>query len=689
MSSSIQASNEVAQSGRQRESLASIPAPKAAKKVLIIFGTRPEVIKLAPVIRQLERFTDCFATVNVASSQHTDLLHPLVRLFGVRIDHDLHVMEPNQTPNLVCGRVLLSLDAVITTERPDLILLQGDTTTALAAALAGFHRQIPIAHVEAGLRSGNSQSPYPEEMNRRLISRLATYHFAATTANRETLISEGVPKETVFVTGNPVVDALQSVLQHHTISPQVQRLLDATAEMKRIVLTTHRREAFGEKLLQNLCALRSFVEDRKDVALLFPVHPNPQVMQPAFGVLGGHPRIHLFEPLEYPDFIELLSHSWLIVSDSGGVQEEAPTLGKPLLVLRENTERNEALRSGVARLVGGSSEKLTALLEEVYCDGSWIDQVKTMKNPFGQGDSARQIVEKLALVLGLTLSPSLSSNPSTPTLGPTPAEQGAFKIPITVVVPCFNEEAALPQLRSMLNSMVESLSDRYRIDLLFVDDGSNDNTWKLLQEYFGSMANCTLLRQKLNLGIAASILEGIRHAKTEVVCSIDCDCTYDPRDLANLIPRLSADVDMVTGSPYHTRGKVLHVPAWRLSFSKVASLLYRCVLRQKLATYTSCFRVYRRSAVMNLQLREGGYPGIAEMLGRLDLQRSRIVECPTTLSTRMLGYSKLKIANTILGHLRVLTRLLGVRILNAAKRRRSPASIHVHSVISTEVNQNT
>src|SRR3989442_8993555 len=331
------------------------------KKVLTVFGTRHEVIKLAPVIEQLEVQRDAFRTVNVTSAQHTDLLYPFIHLFGIRVDHDLRTMVPNQTPSQVCARVLAGLDTLLSDERPDLILVQGDTTTAMAGALAGFHRRIPIGHVEAGLRSGNAYSPYPEEMNRRLITRLATYHFAATRRNRATLLAEGVPENTVFVTGNPVVDSLHAILERTEVSPVVARLLEATSGLKRIVLTTHRRESFGDVMAGNLGALRSFVASHPDVALLFPVHPNPDVVGPATTILSGHPRIHLIPPLGYEDFIVLLSRAWLVVSDSGGVQEEAPTLGKPVLILRENTERPEATEAGRGRRGGGGRRRPPAM----------------------------------------------------------------------------------------------------------------------------------------------------------------------------------------------------------------------------------------------------------------------------------------------------------------------------------------
>jgi UDP-N-acetylglucosamine 2-epimerase (non-hydrolysing) len=331
----------------------------------------------------------------VTSAQHTDLLYPLASFFGIRLDHDLRVMEAGQTPSDVCARVLTALAPVLDQERPDLLLVQGDTTTAMAGALLGFYRRVPVGHVEAGLRSGNAMSPFPEEMNRRLVTELASIHFAATSRNARTLEDEGVERERIVLTGNPVVDSLRAVL---AVSPRSfpAALSDDTLRGKRrLVLTTHRRESFGVVMSGTLRVLREFVERHPDVVLAFPVHPNPSVREVSHSILGGHPRIHLLEPMEYPEFVHLLAKAWLIVSDSGGVQEEAPTLGKPLLVLRENTERPEAVESGVARLVGGDPQRLKALLEEIGPDDPWIRKVRTVENPFGRGDAGEKIVDAI------------------------------------------------------------------------------------------------------------------------------------------------------------------------------------------------------------------------------------------------------------------------------------------------------
>jgi UDP-N-acetylglucosamine 2-epimerase (non-hydrolysing) len=365
------------------------------RKIVILFGTRPEIIKLVPVIRAIEERPNDFCALNVSSSQHTELLHPLLTLFNIRVDYDLGVMKMNQHPNHVCSLVLSKLDAILEKEKPDVVLVQGDTSTALAGALAAFNRKIPVGHVEAGLRSGNNHNPFPEEMNRILITRLAAWHFAATGYNRNTLLAEGVCENCIFVTGNPVVDSLKWILQQSSISQIVDEYNQMFFHHKKIVLTTHRRESFGDVMTGNLSVLRRFVELHEDVALLFPVHLNPVVQKEAHTILAGHDRIRLIEPLTYSDFIRLLSNAWLIISDSGGVQEEAPTLGKPLLVIRENTERPETIDIGIARLIHGGPNHLEKTLTEVYENQTWLDSVKSIPNPFGDGKSGKRIADCL------------------------------------------------------------------------------------------------------------------------------------------------------------------------------------------------------------------------------------------------------------------------------------------------------
>jgi UDP-N-acetylglucosamine 2-epimerase (non-hydrolysing) len=362
-------------------------------KVLVLLGTRPEAIKVAPVIHELRR--QLFQTIVVCSSQHKHILAPFLRSLDINLDFDLKVMKRGQSPNDVCARVVARIDKILGSEKPDLILVQGDTTTALAGALAGFNRKIPVGHVEAGLRSGNLMSPFPEEMNRRLVSQVSTFHFAATENNRQNLLAEGIPAEKIYVTGNPVVDSLKEMLKKLKPSPDIEDMITATKGKKRILLTTHRRESFGSAMTANLVALREFVERHNDVCLFFPVHPNPNVKKVSKEILGNVKDIYLLDPLDYSDFLALLRSAWLIVSDSGGVQEEAPSLGKPLLIIRENTERPEGIDAGVAKLVGGNGA-LKKLLEENHAVDTWIRSVKEIANPFGDGRAAQKIVRIIA-----------------------------------------------------------------------------------------------------------------------------------------------------------------------------------------------------------------------------------------------------------------------------------------------------
>jgi len=363
-------------------------------KVMSVFGTRPETIKIAPVIHEMERRKHQFQTVNISSGQHTDLLSPFIKHFKLRIDANLQIATPSQSLSGICSKVLSGLDELLLDYKPDLLLVQGDTTTAMSGALAAFHRAIPIGHIEAGLRSGNAMNPFPEEMNRRIISSLGSLHFAATEDNAKNLKQEKISEETIYVTGNTVVDALTDVIQNRADNTPGM-LEDINANNKLIVVTTHRRESFGEVMTGNLQVLSDFVSRHPDISLAFPVHPNPAVRRAAEEIFQNNKRVHLLDPMDYLDFIHLLSKAWLVVSDSGGVQEEAPSLGVPLLVIRENTERPEALKTGVAKLVGGDPNKLAAMLEDIYSDNSWLDSVRKTENSFGQGDSAKKITDAI------------------------------------------------------------------------------------------------------------------------------------------------------------------------------------------------------------------------------------------------------------------------------------------------------
>lgn len=361
-------------------------------RVLVLLGTRPEAVKLAPVIWAMERGSGGFSCTVVSSSQHTDLLRPFIRDFGLRIDRDLAVMREGQDLAGVFSRVIVSLSEVLREEKPDIVLVQGDTTTAVAGALAAFYAGIAVGHVEAGLRTDNRRSPFPEEMNRRIITQIADLHFAATPGNASRLRDEGVAESRILVTGNTVIDALMHVINKAQPSAALQGVLQSIGARRFVVLTTHRRENFGDVMSGYLRVLRRFIDRHPECALVLPVHPNPAVRAAVDREIAGADRMHCIPPLEYSDFQVLLSRSWLIASDSGGVQEEAPSLGKPLLVLRDTTERPEVLECGVGRLVGHDAATLDRMLEEAWSDNSWAELAARKVNPFGDGHAAARIV---------------------------------------------------------------------------------------------------------------------------------------------------------------------------------------------------------------------------------------------------------------------------------------------------------
>lgn len=379
---------------------------KSTKKpcvVASIFGTRPEAIKLGPLLRELSMRDPDFRSVNIVTSQHTDLLKPFLNLFEIRKDYDLSAMQHGQSLNVLLSRILAALDPILEEIAPDIVLVQGDTTSALAGSLAAFQRRIPVGHIEAGLRSNNAFSPFPEEMNRRLVGRMSALHFAPTNHNVDLLLSEGIDEKTIYLTGNPVIDAVHWILKTRAPSARVSDLLAIAKEPRKIVMTAHRRENIGAVMEGQMRAIRQFVEAHEDVGVIFPVHANPAVRATAQAALSGHSRIHLIEPVDYVDFLHLMANAWLIASDSGGVQEEVPTLGKPLIILRENTERPEAVECGAAKLAGTSSENLAHLLQRAYAGDAWVESAKKIDNPFGAGDSAQRIIDAIIKGLGLDI----------------------------------------------------------------------------------------------------------------------------------------------------------------------------------------------------------------------------------------------------------------------------------------------
>jgi UDP-N-acetylglucosamine 2-epimerase (non-hydrolysing) len=371
--------------------------PAKRLNVLVVLGTRPEAIKLAPVILELGRRRDRFQTRVCITSQHRHLLEPILRWFHIPVHDDLDVMRPNQE---LCGLSALILERfheVLFARRPDVVLVQGDTTTAMVASLSAFYHRVAVGHVEAGLRTLDRYSPFPEEINRRLVSQLATLHFAPTPWSRKNLLKEGIPRQRIMVTGNTVIDAFLAtrdrVMRHPPRIPQLRGL--KFGERRLIVVTAHRRENFGPGL-KNICeGIRRLVSQREDIEFVFPVHPNPNVQAIVRPMLGGIGRVHLIDPLDYPAFVWLPNQAYLALSDSGGIQEEMPSLGRPALVMRENTERPEGVESGVCKLVGTSADVIDRTVTRLLDNGQEYARYGRRRNPFGDGKAAERVVAAL------------------------------------------------------------------------------------------------------------------------------------------------------------------------------------------------------------------------------------------------------------------------------------------------------
>jgi UDP-N-acetylglucosamine 2-epimerase (non-hydrolysing) len=364
---------------------------RSLMRVLSAFGTRPEAIKMAPVVRELQKYPERIENLVCVTAQHREMLDQVLDWFQIEPDYDLDLMQPDQGLGEFASRALVAVSNVLQEVRPDVVLVQGDTTTALVAALAAFYQQIPVGHVEAGLRTRDRYSPFPEEMNRRIADVLATFAFAPTERAAAALRAEQVPEENIFVTGNSVVDALLMTVQRPVSLELGFRLNDR----RLILVTAHRRESFGAPL-ESLCqALRDLAERNADVEIVYPVHLNPNVRDPVGRILARQPRVHLLEPLRYEQFAHLMARSHLILTDSGGIQEEAPVLGKPTLVMRETTERPEAIEAGTARLVGTDRARIVAEAERLLHDQEAYRAMAQAGSPFGDGRAAERIVNIL------------------------------------------------------------------------------------------------------------------------------------------------------------------------------------------------------------------------------------------------------------------------------------------------------
>lgn len=368
-------------------------------RVMTIFGTRPEAIKMAPLVLELQKRAD-IQSICCVTAQHREMLDAVLEIFRLTPDYDLNIMEPRQTLSTITTKCLLGMEGVLEQAGPDLVLVHGDTSTTFAGALAAFYRQIPVGHVEAGLRTWDKYSPFPEEMNRKLVGDIADLHFCPTPANRENLAREGIT-DGVFVTGNTVIDALKTTVRpDYQFATQALNGLDYTG--KRIILVTcHRRENYGQPMANIMTALRRIADAFPDVELVYPVHLSPVVREAAGKYLSGHPRIHLIDPLSADEMHNLMARAYLVMTDSGGLQEEAPALGRPVLVLRRETERPEAVKAGTVKLAGTEEEEIFSLASELLHDERAYHAMAHAVNPYGDGQACRRIADAIEWKFGL------------------------------------------------------------------------------------------------------------------------------------------------------------------------------------------------------------------------------------------------------------------------------------------------
>lgn len=372
------------------------------KKVMVVFGTRPEAIKMAPVVKEIERTRGLDCNVCV-TAQHREMLDQVLKLFNITADYDLNIMKQGQDLTDVTTSVLMGLRDVLRKVRPDMVIVHGDTTTTFAASLASYYEQIPVGHVEAGLRTGNIYSPWPEELNRKMTGVIASVHFAPTETAKRNLLNEGIAPESIEVTGNTVIDALLEVVQKvrcdRILSENFKRRFSFLQSDKRLILVTgHRRESFGDGF-ERICEALSIIACRDDIQIVYPVHMNPNVKKTVESRLSGNPRIILIEPQDYLPFVYLMDRSYIILTDSGGIQEEGPSLGKPVLVMRETTERPEALEAGTVRLTGTDVDRIVSSVHELIDEDDIYQTMSCAHNPYGDGNASSRIVKKLSSVV--------------------------------------------------------------------------------------------------------------------------------------------------------------------------------------------------------------------------------------------------------------------------------------------------
>ncbi|MBN2021542.1 MAG: UDP-N-acetylglucosamine 2-epimerase (non-hydrolyzing) [Pirellulales bacterium] len=626
-------------------------------RLLFVLGTRPEAIKLAPVIHAAQSRAEEMESVVCMTGQHRELLGQAAEFFGIRADVDLRAMTPGQTLAGLASRCVEGIDAAICRWRPDAVVVQGDTTTALAAALAAFFRRIPVAHVEAGLRTGDLDAPWPEEFNRRVVSLASALHFTPTQRAADALAAEGVSRDRIHVTGNTVVDALlwtRGRQQEQAYHPPAE--LAAFEEGPLVLVTGHRRESFGPPIEAVCRAVAILAARLPDHAFAWPVHLNPEVEKPVRRVLAGRPNVHLIAPAAYPDFVWLMDRAKLILTDSGGIQEEAPSLGKPVLVTRRCTERPEAVEAGAAQLVATSPEAIVEAAMTLLGDPARHAASCPTSNPFGDGRAAERIVDILLREIprsGNIMNDASGNHRPAPLtsveedevnelprgalpsntdelrrlLGPAACSHlGIFPLPpgflLSVVVPIFNERDTLAEILRQIRAVPIPK------EIILVDDGSTDGTRELLAALEGE-PDLRIIHHPRNRGKGAALRTGFGHVQGDVVVIQDADLEYSPSQYPQLIqPIVEGVADVVYGSRFLAGGPHRVLYFWHSVANRMLTTLSNMFTDLNLTDMETCYKVFRREVIEAIRptLKQERFGIEPELTAKFARRRYRIFE---------------------------------------------------------------
>jgi UDP-N-acetylglucosamine 2-epimerase (non-hydrolysing) len=619
-------------------------APGEKCKAHIVFGTRPELIKLAPVIRQFEA-SELFTTKTVNTGQHVELLEKLLERLQIRVDYHCELMTKGQSLPSLYSRAIEKLNAVIVADPPDVIIVQGDTTSAAAGALVGFLNVIPVAHVEAGLRTFNLLSPFPEELNRILIANMAALHFAPTRNSVDNLVRAGIATSDIFLVGNTIIDALQEMIEHSPAidAEDLRRFFAENEGRKKVLLTLHRRENQDARLDAILQTLSDLARQHvSEVAILYPVHYTPLVKEKAHAYFGQLPNVRLCEPIDYFDFVHVLKQVDFIVSDSGGIQEEALALRKPILILRENTERGEVVEAGVGHLIGNDTEQLRSRFTQLVAGIDAAEANKILQSkPYGVGRSAERILE--------TVSDFLQ--------GDLPSR--AYDL--SIVVPCYNEEK---NVATIMDRLVEATRrDHLNAEIVLVDDHSVDETYAVGAEHAWRYPNVKMVTKSFPRGMGNAIRFGLNHVSTDIVVVTMADGSDDLSVLRTLYSKIKDEgSDLAIGSRYRDRRNAENIPPTYKFFSALFRFLSRTVLGIPLSDFTNAYRAFNWKKLQRIGLEGTGFEISPEITFKSWYLNRAVTEVDARHLKRTQGQSKFSFLKAGPGYGKMMTKALIARI---------------------------